>query len=68
MYCQLFRCNHEFEIKIFILDTRKHKNHIRHAKNRQRGKLPKPILKKTNFNIEMHTFPPWINLHNALGS
>lgn len=49
MYCQLFRCNHEFEIKIFILDTRKHKNHIRHAKNRQRGKLPKPILKKTNF-------------------
>ena len=30
-------------------DTRKHKHHIIHAKNRQRGKLRKPISKKTKY-------------------
>ena len=45
----MFHCNYEFEIKIFILDARKHKHHLRHAKNRQRGKLPKSSSKKTNY-------------------
>ena len=40
---------HEFEIKIFILETRKHKHHVRHAKNHQRGKLPKRNSKKTSY-------------------
>ena len=30
-------------------DTRKHKRHIIHAKNRQRSKLRKPISKKTKY-------------------
>ena len=45
----MFYCNYEFEIKISVLDTRKHKHHLRHARNHQRGKLPKRYLKKTNF-------------------
>ena len=51
----MFGCNYEFEIKIFVLDTRKHKRHrdretfFRHAKSRQRSRLPKRYLKKTNY-------------------